>query len=146
MPVLTPFLSSRRGLAAALAVGGLLFAAAPAAAQTVVDEVTVMGGIGPDGRPDRLSRAVSYADLDLVYKADRDELKARIRWTARDLCRELGETGVSGLTPSCENAAVREAMAQARIAFAEAPERHYAILMRQRAYEQARLAELTVYD
>jgi UrcA family protein len=120
---------------AALAAAPLILPATPAVAQDEVDELVIIGRIGPDGEPDSLSRPVSYADLDLVYYSDREELKARIRVTARDLCRELGETGVSagGLGRSCDREAYRDAMKQARIAFDEAPERHLAILAREEA-------------
>jgi UrcA family protein len=129
-------------LAAAAAV---CLPALPAFAQTEVDELVVYGNLGPDGEPETLSRSVSYADLDLIYKSDRDELRARIRATARDLCRELGESpGVGGLSPTCEQQAYRDAMKQAEFAFDEAPNRHYAMLMRERAYDEAALGETYV--
>ena len=108
-----------RRLAMAAAAAGLAFAAAPALAQTV-DEVTVYGHLGPDGRPNTLSRAVDIADLDLRYDADVREMQKRVRYTARALCDELGETGGPGLTPSCVDAAVRGAQRQTRYAVAQA--------------------------
>jgi UrcA family protein len=110
--------SSRR-LALALAATGLAFAAAPALAQTV-DEVTVVGHLAPDGRPDTISRAVDISDLDLRYDTDVREMQSRVRYTARALCEELGETGGPGLTPSCVDAAVRGAQRQTRFAVAQA--------------------------
>ena len=109
-----------RRLAMAMAAAGVAFAAAPAFAQTTVDEVTVVGRIGPDGRPNTLSRAVDIADLDLRSDADVREMQRRVRGTARALCDELGETGGPGLTPSCVDAAVRGAQRQTRYAVAQA--------------------------
>src|SRR5207237_1100230 len=71
--------------------------AARAAAQTVVDEIVVMPQVGADGRPVSLSRVVSFRDLDLRNRADQEVLRLRVRDTARELCRELGETGSSPL-------------------------------------------------
>ena len=118
----TPRTALRLGLAAAAA--GLAFAAAPALAQAVyeptVDEVTVVGRLGPDGRPATLSRAIDISDLDLRSDAAVREMQRRVRHAARELCDELGETGGPGLTPSCEDAAVRGAQTQARFAVAQA--------------------------
>jgi UrcA family protein len=114
-------LSTRTGrrLAMAAAAAGLAFAAAPALAQTV-DELTVVGRIGPDGQPNTLSRIVEIADLDLRSDADVREMQRRVRGAARGLCEELGETGGPGLTPSCVDAAVRGAQRQTRYAVAQA--------------------------
>jgi UrcA family protein len=96
------------------AAGFAALAALPAGAQTV-DEITVVGRLGPDGRPATLSRVVSFADLDLRTEAGVGALRVRIRDTARDLCRQLGETGGgSGLVRSCEDDATADAMNQAR--------------------------------
>jgi UrcA family protein len=103
----------------AAAAAGLAFAAAPAFAQTV-DELTVVGRIGPDGRPNTLSRVVDIADLDLRSDADVREMQRRVRYTARSLCDELGETGGPGVTPSCVDAAIRGAQRQTRYAVAQA--------------------------
>src|SRR3569623_2876774 len=58
-----------QGLALALAAAGLTLAAAPAFAQpaypATVDEVTVYGRLGTDGRPATLSRVDENSDLDL---------------------------------------------------------------------------------
>lgn len=108
------------GFCASLALAGFAaLAAAPAQAQEV-DEITVMGSIGPDGQPQTLSRAVSFADLDLATDAGADELRVRIRATARDLCRQLGETGGAGVTPSCVDQATRNALNDARLVIAAA--------------------------
>jgi UrcA family protein len=109
-----------RRLGLLLATAGFAFASAPVLAQTV-EEVTVVGRLGPRGEPQSLSRVVSFRDLDLTTRWGQDELRRRIDVTARDLCNELGETGgPSGLAPSCRGQAVRDAMAQARIAIAQA--------------------------
>lgn len=117
-------------LAAGVALAGAaaLMAARPAAAQTVYDdiptvgEVVVQGGpIGPDGRPERLSQAVSYADLDLATWSGRDTLRHRIRETARSLCDALNESGAGDpLVRSCEDDAIRSANAQMRVAVDDA--------------------------
>jgi UrcA family protein len=108
-------------LCALLAAGGLA-AAAPAAAQEV-EEITVMGRLGPDGRPTTLSRFVSYRDLDLTTRFGQDALRQRIRDTARDLCAHLGEpsrASPASPAPSCREQAERDAIAQMRVAVANA--------------------------
>ncbi|HET6970563.1 MAG TPA: UrcA family protein [Phenylobacterium sp.] len=120
--------------AVALMSATALVAVRPAAAQTVYDdvptvgEVVVYGGpIGPDGRPERLSQAVSYADLDLSTWAGRDALRHRIRDTARSLCDALGESRASDpIGPSCVDNAVRSASTQMRVAVNEAYGEAYA--------------------
>ena len=110
-------------LALGLAVAGAVFAALPANAQpapNTVDELTVYGRPGLYGEPNTLSRVVSIADLDLRYDTDVREMQRRVRMTARQICRELGETGGGGVTPSCEDAAVRGAQRQTRFAIAQA--------------------------
>jgi UrcA family protein len=103
-------------LGAALSAGGLgIIAGAPASAQSTVEELTVTGHYGPDNTPSRLSQAVSYADLDLSTSDGRYLLKQRISLTARYLCDRLGEDEASdGVLPSCKDAAISDAMAQAR--------------------------------
>ncbi len=119
---------------AALALGVVV--AAPASAQyaysaydhgsnvSSVDEMVVAGRYRHSDR-DTLSRAVSYRDLDLASYSGRQELQMRIRVTARDICRELGESPRSGsaLTRSCEADAVRSARGQVRVAVARAEAR-----------------------
>jgi len=122
----------KRPLGVALSLAAAFAVAAPAAAQIYdpatdtytgpyVDELVVIGPVGPDG-PRRLSQAVSIRDLDLVTREDREVLRIRIRDTARDLCRALGEdsSGPSPLIPSCEQQAVRDARPQVRRAIDEA--------------------------
>lgn len=117
---------------AALALAAAFAVAAPAVAQVYdpatdsytgpyVDELVVTGPVGPDG-PARLSRAVSIRDLDLVTRHDQELLRLRIRDTARDLCRALGEdsSGPSPLIPRCEDRAVRDARPQVRLAIEQA--------------------------
>jgi len=124
-----------RPACAALALCAAGAKAAPAQAQyiyetpsgTYVDEVVVPGRYGPDG-PTTLSRAVSYRDLDLTTYEGRQVLKMRIRDTARDLCRELGEGRGNGgplLGRSCEDDAVRGARTQMRFAVNRAHARTY---------------------
>ncbi|MDB5424995.1 MAG: hypothetical protein JWQ29_2411 [Phenylobacterium sp.] len=118
----TPHPTPKGPLCAALALAAAGAIAAPAAAQTYVDgspyvDELVVTGPSYDGRPARLSRAVSIADLDLSTPQDRAVLRLRVRDTARDLCRALGETGESGpLVPSCEDQARRDATPQMRVA------------------------------
>jgi UrcA family protein len=132
----------RLGLGA-IASGGLALAALPALAQAYYDaptvgEVTVTGRLGAYGEPSTLSRAVNIADLDLRYDRDVREMQRRVRATARDLCRELDEQGPGdGLAPSCEDAAVRGAQRQTRIAVADARERSYYAYRAPDAYEYA---------
>ena len=123
---------------AALALGGAAVLATPAAAQSVYDpytgtyvaEVVVPGRYYRNyrgERPVRLSRIVSYRDLDLATLDGRQVLKMRIRATARDICRELGEGPGNGgpLLRSCEDDAVRSARTQVRHAVARAHARTY---------------------
>jgi UrcA family protein len=93
-----------------------LAAALPASAQTV-GEITVTGRYGAGADIRSLSAPVSFADLDLTMKADQDELKTRIKTTARGLCNDLGESNVSsGVTPACDDAATKDAWTQAKLA------------------------------
>lgn len=115
-----------------LAALGLAGAAVPAAAQTVLPEVTVTGQWGPYGAPRYLSAPVSYADLDLTTAWGRHELDRRIHATAEDLCRQLGEQPKAVIPPvmqSCEQQAVNSAREQQRIAYAEARPRGYAMVV-----------------
>jgi UrcA family protein len=97
-------------------VGGLcigaaaIIAAAPASAQS--DEIIVRGHYGRDLQDaPSASMPVSYADLDLSSPVDQDRLTHRIRHAARYLCDKLGESGSGdALAPSCEQAAVSDAM------------------------------------
>lgn len=95
-----------------------LCAAAPALAQPI-DEVTVTGH-GPHAMS--LSDTVSYADLDLNLRADRDHLLRRVSDTAERLCSELNQDPASfhNMGKSCQDVAIRGAMDQVRQAFADA--------------------------
>jgi UrcA family protein len=125
----TPIPSTARRLGLCAAAAGLAFAAAPAFAQPAyapdysyaptLDELTIQGRLGPNG-PNSLSRAVDISDLDLRYDRDVREMQRRVRTTARQICDELGEHGGPGVTPSCEDAAVRSAQRQSRFAIAQA--------------------------
>jgi UrcA family protein len=119
---------------AALALGAAA-AATPAAAQytydsghTTIDEIVATAPYRYRGdRPTSLSRAVSYRDLDLATYDGQQVLKMRIRATARDICRDLGEGRGNGgsLLRSCEDDAVRSARGQMRMAVARAQARTY---------------------
>jgi UrcA family protein len=120
---------------AALALGTAA-TAAPAAAQytydnysgAYVDEVVVPGRYRYRGDgPATLSRVVSYRDLNLASYDGQQVLKMRIRATARDICRELGEGRGNGgpLLRSCVDDAVRSARGQMRFAIARAQSRSY---------------------
>jgi UrcA family protein len=103
-----------------------VLAGAPAFAQTV-DELTVTGHtLGQ--RPQHLSAAVSFADLDLTRHDDRVVLRHRVSLTARDLCDKLNEARPSGanLGHSCEEVAIRDAMGRVRLAYADARSPAYA--------------------
>lgn len=72
----------------------------------------------------RLSRPVSYKDLDLSTQAGQDELKKRIRQVAQQSCQELSRTDAMNPTLSdastCVRQAVSSAAPQMRIAVASA--------------------------
>lgn len=68
-----------------------------------------------------LTASVTYTDLDLTTKDGRTVLRQRIRATARDICRQLGDNGGSvGMAFVCEDEAVRGAAAMERKLIAEA--------------------------
>jgi UrcA family protein len=97
-------------------------------AGAVADEVVVTGRyrVGPEVR--RLAAPVSYRDLDLTTDAGRDVLRQRVRATAQDLCRRLGEANMGSTLaqPSCERDAINSAAADEQRAFAQATPRVYA--------------------
>ena len=97
--------------------------AAPAFAQPL-DELTVYGR-SRNTEAESLSQIVSYADLDLAYARDREVLRQRISFVARDLCNQLNEPSPSAanLGRSCQDLAIRDAMTQVRYAVADARER-----------------------
>ena len=103
---------------ATLTAAAALVAGAPAFAQNI-DEVTVTGH-GP--RATSLSDTVSYADLDLNLRADRDRLLRRVSDTAGRLCDQLDQDPAShhNMGKSCKDVAIRGAMDQVRQAFADA--------------------------
>lgn len=118
--------SSALWLRAAL-IAGAAAAAAPAVAQTV-EELTVVGrhGVGPNTRS--LSAVVSYRDLDLTTETGRTVLTQRVRSTAQDLCRQLGEdpTAADGVASSCQQDAINSVGEQQRVAIANARPHSYA--------------------
>src|SRR3569833_298108 len=109
-----------RYLALSLTAAAALAAAAPSLAQTV-EELTVTGQ-SARARPQAISEVVSYADLDLNYGRDRDILRLRVNSTAGRICDRLNEPRPSpgNLGHSCQEVAVRDAMDQVRLAFADA--------------------------
>ena len=91
----------------------LLGTSMPALAQAS-EEIVVSGRYGrlPDN-VQNLSQPVSYADLDLSTKYGRDELRHRVKLTARYLCEKLGESDTSSsVAPSCQDAAVKDALSR----------------------------------
>lgn len=104
----------------ALAAAAGFAVAAPAGAQTV-EELTVTGH-GPLERPQAITEAVSFADLDLTYAGDREVLLRRVNTTAGRICDRLNEPrpAPGNLGKSCQDIAVRGAMDQVREAFEDA--------------------------
>lgn len=89
-----------------------LSAPAPTLAQSADEELVVTGHYGkvPDSTQS-LSQAISYRDLDLSTAAGRDEIRHRIKLTARYLCDKMGESDSgSSVVPSCQQAATADAM------------------------------------
>ena len=107
------------------AAAGLWAGAAPAMAQATAQELTVTGRYGADPNVQTLSAAVSYADLDLTTEAGRQMLGERVKLTARDLCKQLGEdpASVTPPAPSCQQAALDSVREQQRMAIAQATPR-----------------------
>jgi UrcA family protein len=93
---------------------------APAFAQSV--EELVITGHGHGERSASASQRVSYADLNLTRAGDQAVLKHRIVAAAREVCREVGEDAPlrGNLGRSCQDASLRDAMIQVRVAFADA--------------------------
>jgi UrcA family protein len=124
-----PVQRSCRVLAAGLA---LAIAATAAQAQTAVKTPsgeaakTPTGEIivtAPSGRPNAkgLSAPVSYRDLDLTTNTGRNSLSQRVRLTARDLCRRLGQSNKgTHAAGTCEQDAVNSTRVQQRTAIAQA--------------------------
>ena len=113
--------SSDLTIFALLTAAGVALLSNPADAQTV-EELTVTGRLGDAAV---LSQTVSYGDLDLTNPAGEDVFKTRIKDTAKDLCRRLGEANPAStpLVPSCEEGAYRDALPQVRLAVASATPR-----------------------
>lgn len=111
---------------ASVALGAGLAAAAPALAQSTVDELTVTGQWnGRGGPPATLSRVVTFDDLDLRNGADQAVLRDRVTRAAADVCDELGQDrpNHTNLGRSCQDMAVKNAMEQVRFAVAQAFDR-----------------------
>jgi UrcA family protein len=115
-----------RPVTAALALAAAAAFTAPAAAQTYYDdsystvEPLVVYGPAYRYRDDvqRMSRVVNLRDLDLTTYEGQRVMEWRVRQTARDICRDLGESrfGDSLSRGSCETRAVRDARPQMRVA------------------------------
>ena len=121
---------------ATLAAATAVLAGAPALAQTI-EQLTVTGHALRNERMS-ISRAVSFADLDLTRAADRRMLRMRISDTAGDICEELNEPppSAANLGRSCQDIARRNAMDQVRVAVANA---------RGAAYAEAAFADQTFF-
>jgi UrcA family protein len=120
--------SSFLGLGSALAIAAAA-ASAPALAQSVPDEVVVIGRYpGPDA--DTRSAVVSYRDLDLTTQAGRDILQERVEATANELCRQMREGNMtsSAILPSCEQDTYDNARPQMRLAYSLAQPRYVAVV------------------
>lgn len=112
----------RHRMFAAIAVAAAA-AGAPALAQTVVQEITVIGRYVPRGEPPaQLSRVVSFADLDLRRTPDQVVLRHRIEGAADDVCDRLGaeRPNHTNLGRSCRDLAVKDALDQMKGAIAYA--------------------------
>jgi UrcA family protein len=122
---------------ATLAAATAVLAGAPALAQPTLDELTVTGHALRNERMS-ISRAVSFADLDLTRAADRRMLRMRISDTAGDVCEELNEPppSAANLGRSCQEIARSNAMDQVRVAVANA---------RGAAYAEAAFADQTFF-
>jgi UrcA family protein len=105
---------------ATLAAAAATLASAPAFAQTV-EEVTIVGHSLKNQELTK-SRPVSFADLDLTRQADRQTLRTRVATTAGNVCEELNEPGPTpgNLGRSCQEIATRQALADVKVAVANA--------------------------
>lgn len=112
----------RQVLLPALAAAGLTLAAAPALAQTVSEVVVTAPWSGHGPPPRRLSTVVSYSDLDLRNPGDRRILHDRIEHAAYRVCDAVNAQprGPANLNRSCQDRAMRDALAQMSVAVATA--------------------------
>ena len=90
---------------------GTLALAAPAAAQTVTEELTVVGH--GNASSDTKSYVVGFGDLNLRDESGQKELVRRVGVTANYVCRKLHEQDPNSV-PACEQQATREAMTKVR--------------------------------
>lgn len=100
--------------ATALCAAPLALLAPVAMAQDAAEEIIVTGRYGtvPDSVK-TLSQSVSYADLDLATDAGKQELRHRVKLTARFLCDKLGENPASSpVVDSCRDDATKDAIAR----------------------------------
>ena len=116
-------------LAAALSLAAAVApASAQVVAQTTTGEITVTARYPAAGADVRsLSAPVSYRDLDLTTDSGRDMLRKRVKTTARELCRRLGEAPYAPPAPPCDQAAADSASDQIRVAIAQATPKGYAV-------------------
>lgn len=117
-----------RYLALATLAAAATLVGAPAFAQSVLEEVTVTVH-GLQNEEQTKSQAVSFADLDLTKKADRQKLGLRVADTAHDLCEAMNEPGPrspDNFGHSCEEIAVRNAKVDIKQAVAAARGADYA--------------------
>lgn len=122
-------LSSLLGVAFAMA--GSAAYAQPIETITVtaprVVQQTVTTGRSPTGTPvetTTISRAISFADLDLSKTKDAAELKMRVRNTAKDLCTELDKLyPLQPKDPDCVRKSTDRAMVQVNNAIADASDK-----------------------
>jgi UrcA family protein len=108
------------GAVAILAIGAPAFGQGSASGFTVIGSSDLTAG--------RVSSPVSYRDLDLTTGDGRAALHGRVRRSAEDLCRRIGEDhlGHGAATPSCEDGAVLSAATQERDVIARASARTFA--------------------
>lgn len=124
-----------RRLATGILIGAGLAIASTAALSQPIEEVTVTAprivqqkvvtarssSTGAPVEETTISRIVSFSDLDLSKAADADELRARVRTTAKDLCAELDQLyPFEPKDPACARKSAERAMVQADNAIADA--------------------------
>lgn len=97
-------------LACSLGAGTLALAIS-AAAQTVTEELTVIGH--GDANTDTKSYVVGFSDLNLRDESGQKELVRRVGLAANYVCRKLHEQDANSV-PACEHQATREAMTKVR--------------------------------
>ena len=97
-------------LACSLGAAIVAFATS-AAAQTTVEELTVVGH--GNATADTKSYVIGFADLNLKDESGQKELVRRVGLAANYVCRKLHEQDRNSV-PACENQATKEAMVKVR--------------------------------